>query len=639
MFSYAAEFLSLILLVLLVVHYYDPLRIQSPFGRRYWQCLVVTGTAMLLNGLCVLVLPYSSQIPLWVNMLLNTVYFAASFLMGEVFSLYLLEKLMAHADAPVCLSRGKRVIRAVWGVLMALLLVNIPTGILFSFDEQLRYCRGVLNGAGYLQAVIAILILLVCYCRNRANVDNGMRRVMHLGVPMVLTLIIFQRIYPHILLNGTIGVCLAILLFLNFQSQKIDMDPLTGLRNRKSFLADLEEVMAKKHYVQIVLISLCHFSAINLSYGYHRGDEVLYHIARCLERNFGQKGRVFRFSPVTFLLALPYQGNGAAEENIAAVQRQLPQSWQVGGRVCTVEYKVLDLIISEGSGTTPWVVECLEYGQVLLKQGQKTYLRFDDMAAAQLRRRRYLTEFLQTAIAREQFQVWYQPVFCVRNQEFCSAEALVRLQEDDGTFISPTEFITLSEESGLIDGINQQVIEKVCGFLAKGLPGTLRGVSVNLSMNQLSAPRFARELSALLEQKKIPVEHLMLEITERMLISEEISVQENFGQLAKENFHFYLDDFGTGYSNFSGVLHFPFTTIKLDKSLIQDLDKDQKHRTSVEMLIDMFHRTGFAVVAEGIETKEQAQELADLGVDFLQGFYYARPMPEDAFISFMEKHK
>ena len=89
MFSYAAEFLSLILLVLLIVHYYDPLRIQSPFGRRYWQCLVVTGASMVLNGLCVLTLPYSSEIPLWINMLLNTLYFAASFLMCELFSLYL----------------------------------------------------------------------------------------------------------------------------------------------------------------------------------------------------------------------------------------------------------------------------------------------------------------------------------------------------------------------------------------------------------------------------------------------------------------------------------------------------------------------------------------------------------------------
>ena len=638
MFSYAAEFLSLILLVLLIVHYYDPLCIQSSFGRQYWQCLIVTGASMVLNGLCVLTLPYSSEIPLWINMLLNTFYFAASFLMCELFSLYLLEKLMAHADTPLCLTRARYFIRILYGALFALLFINIPTGVLFFFDEEMHYCRGILNGVGYLQAIIAILLLLVCYCRNRRTVDKGMRRVMRLGVPMVLALITFQQIYPHILLNGTIGVCLAILLFLNFQSEKIDMDPLTGLHNRRSFLAGLEEVMAKKHSVHIVLVSLCHFSAINLAYGYQRGDEILYHIARCLERNFGRKGQVFRFGPVTFLLTLPYQGNEEAERNISAVQQQLSQPWQVGGRLCTVEARVLDLITNGESWTTPWVVECLEYGQVLLKQGQKRYFRFGRAAAAQLWRRRYLTDFIQRAIAEEQFQVWYQPVFCVRTQKFCSAEALVRLQEKDGTFISPMEFVPLSEESGLIDGINHQVMEKVCSFLEKGLPGTLQGVSINLSMNQLSDPRFAQELSDLLKRKNIPVEHLLLEITERMLISEDLSVRENFEQLSKGNFQFFLDDFGTGYSNFSGVLHFPFTTIKLDKSLIQDLDTDQKHRTSVEMLIDMFHRTGFEVVAEGIETGEQAQKLADLGVDFLQGFYYARPMPEDAFIRFMEKN-
>ncbi len=115
MFSYASEFLSLILLILLIVHYYDPLRIQSPFGRRYWQCLVVTGASMVLNGLCVLTLPYSSEIPLWINMLLNTLYFAASFLMCELFSLYLLEKPMAHTDTPLCLTRARYFIRILYG--------------------------------------------------------------------------------------------------------------------------------------------------------------------------------------------------------------------------------------------------------------------------------------------------------------------------------------------------------------------------------------------------------------------------------------------------------------------------------------------------------------------------------------------
>lgn len=638
MFSYAAEFLSLILLVLLMVHYYDPLRIQSPFGKRYWQCLVVTGVSMLLNGLCVLALPYSSQLPLWLNVLLNTLYFAVSFLMGDVFSLYLLEKLMAHANAPLCLRRAKVVVRSVFGLLLVLLLINVPTGIMFFFNKDMQYCRGPLNGIGYMQAGLTIVLLLVCFFSNRFNVDKGMRRVMQLGVPMVIALIIFQRLYPNILLNGTIGICLAILLFLNFQSEKIDMDPLTRLHNRRSFLVDLEEMQTKGSSAQVILIALCQFSAINLAYGYQKGDEVLYHIARWLERRFGRRGRVFRFGPVTFLLVLPYSGEEEAARNIAAVEDRLSQPWPLGDRQYAVEARILDLITQDDGWTAAWVVECLEYGQVLLKQGQRSYIRFDNAAASQLRRRRYLTDFLQKAIAEKRLQVWYQPVFCVRNQKFCSAEALVRLQDRDGTFISPGEFIPLSEESGLIEEINRQVMEKVCDFLENHHPGDLQGISINLSMDQLSNPNFTRELSALLERKKIPVESLMLEITERMLISDDPAVRENFEQLAKRNFRFFLDDFGTGYSNFSGVLYFPLTTIKLDKSLIQDLDTDQKHRTSVEMLIDMFHRTGFDVVAEGIETGEQARKLANLGVDFLQGFYYARPMPEDAFIHFMEKN-
>lgn len=638
MFSYAAEFLSIILLILLVAHYYDPMRIQSPFGRRYWQCLVVTGASMALNGACVLTIAYSDRVPLWLNMLLNTVYFAIAYLMAEVFTLYLLEKLMAHVYEPSCLRRAKAITRGTLAALLALLLINIPTGVIFYFDDARQYCRGPANAVGYSQAVVAVGLLVICYCRNRASVDKGMRRVIRLGIPMVGALIVFQRLNQHILLNGTIAVCLAILLFLNFQTEKIDRDTLTGLRNRRSFLLEAEDALKEQRPIQILSVSLCQFSAINLSFGYQRGDEVLYHIARWLEHTFGRSGRVFRMGPVTFLVELPYSGEAEAARCVAAVQQRFSQPWELGKREHLVEARVMELLITQaGDFTTSWLIECLEYGKRLLKRGGRDYLRFDDAAAAALSRRRYLTSFLQRSIEEGRIQVWYQPVYCTADRKFCSAEALVRLQDEYGAFISPAEFIPLAEESGLIEGINRQVMEKVCDLLERGLPGTLQGVSINLSMRQLSHPDFARDLFDLMRSKGIPVERLLLEITERMLISEDDAVRENFDQLARLDFRFFLDDFGTGYSNFSGVLQFPFTTIKLDKSLIKDLE-EEKRRTSVEVLIDLFHRTGFEVVAEGIETEEQAEQLTAIGVDYLQGFYFARPMPEGELIRFMEKN-
>lgn len=637
MFSLVAEFLALILLILLAIHFYEPRQVRTYSGRRYWHCLILVALSILSNGLCVFTLAHGQSIPIWVNLAVNTAYFFVCILMCAVFGTYLFEKLLAHVHDPFCMKRATKLIWGLFGLLALLMLINIPTGLVFSIGPQGEYCRGPLNAIYFIQAPVELGMLIMCYRRHLGSVDKGMRRVVKLGSPLVVALVVYQIFFPEVLLNGTIGAYMALLLFLNFQSQKIDMDPLTQVGNRNRFLREIDSCLQSGQYFQVAAVTLSQFRAINSRMGYHKGDEVLYSIASWMEDTF-PSGKVFRFSPVTFVVLHPGINNRDGDTVLEKLRERFGQPWSLGKYGYTVSAQVVELRWRGEKWDTVRVVEILEYIRMRAKQDGKSLMRFDKATVSELERQQYLLEYVRESVEQRRFQVWYQPVYCVSTGRYCSAEALVRLQDFNGSYISPAEFIPLAEMVGLVSGVNRQVMEKVCSFLGAHKELSLLGISVNLSMSQIAEPDFVDGVKRLLSEHSIPKEILKLEITERMLLGEDEKVQAALKQLADEGFHFFLDDFGIGYSNFSGVLNFPFTTIKLDKSLVDEISVDEKSRLTVATLIELFHRAGMRVVAEGIETRQQAETLGEMGADFFQGFYFARPMPEEDYIQFLIEH-
>lgn len=632
-----AEFLALILLILLAIHFYEPRRTRTRAGRRYMRCLMVSVLSVVINGVCVWAIAWAPEMPLWVSETVNTAYFLVSMLMCAEFGLYLFEKLLAHVHDPFCITRATRLIWGLFALLALLMAVNVPTGVVFSFDEAGNYVRGPLNAVYFVQALAELGMLIMCFFRHRESVDKGMRRVVKFGTPLVLLLVLFQVAFPQVLLNGTIGAYMALLMFLNFQSMNIDTDPLTQVGSRIRFLREVDACIQRGWHFHAASVSLMHFREVNACLGYQKGDEVLYTISNWMEEAFPQ-GKVFRISPVTFILLCPDAGDHAAKETLEKLQRRFQSPWTMGRTECMVNARVVDLLWRGEDWDTSRVVESLEYIRMLAKQEGKRFLRFDREADAGLERQRYLLDYIRDSVEKRRIQVWYQPIYCLATGKFCSAEALVRLQDTNGDYISPAEFIPLAERTGLVNGINRQVLERVSDFLRTNRDLPLLGMSVNLSMSQISEPGFIASLERLLAQQGIARDKLKLEITERMLINEDSRVKETLKELAEKGFPFYLDDFGVGYSNFSRVLDFPFTTIKLDKSLVDGIQAGEKNRTTVAALIDLFHRAGMRVVAEGIESERQADALRELGADFFQGFYCARPMPEDKFLRFLRDH-
>lgn len=631
--SLSAELLCIIILMLLMFSSHGQKQAPTRSQRVYQTCLLLSLDSILLNILCVFTIVGTIAVPLWLNVLLNSLYFFISVLMCSVMAAYLFSLILEHAYSDQTLRRAIVFVAVLTLFFAAAVLWNIPSGILFFFDEQGVYHRGPLNALGYGILAVELAALVVCYLLHRQGVSRNMAHVMHALPPLVVLMIVFQRLYPEILLNGAIITIADLILYISFQSRRLELDSLTGVGNRNGFRNELTLRLASRQRFQVILLSLQQFADINRRFGHRMGDAFLYETARQLGELFPQ-GRVFRVGNVEFALLLPYPDDDGAAR-LQTLRDCFGRPWSLGKAQAVLSVRLADLLCDGADWTMGQALEFLEYSLDLARKGGGEPVRFQVQAARLFQRRKELVALMRQSLRDRRFRVWYQPVWDAANRAFTSAEALLRLSTPAGEPVPPSEFIPLAEESGLIDELSWLVVEEVCRLLSSSaLPG-LESVSINLSMQQFLDPDLVPRLRRCLETYALSPTQLKIEITERVAAQDIGRTAAVMDQLSGMGIHFYLDDFGTGWSNLSCALDLPFQCVKLDHSLLSAYPASPRSRQLIHGLVALFHELDVAVVAEGVETQAQADALGGCGVDWLQGYHLARPMPEEALVTFL----
>lgn len=626
--SLMTELIALLLILVLALNFYRDKRGVAHTVRRYGACLILSAFSICWNMLCVLLIRYSSFIPVGLNMAANTVYYLAVVSMCSVIAMYLFEKLLAHVYDQFCIRRARAFLIVLTAAFFLLAGINLWTGVLFYFDQNGNYQRGFLNWSGYGILLLELIVLLVCYFRHRSSVSRVMRHVLTTFPPVLLVLVAIQLTNQQLLLNGMIVAFVDLILYLNFQSQRMEVDGATGLGNRDSFFQELSLRIAGSQQFQVIAFSIQEFRKMNQRYGYTHGNEFLYAVAVWMEQEFPQSD-AFRYIGTTFAVILPYHTPGGARENVGRMQKRFEQPWVLGTDKEYLRASFCDFIYKDPSWKEDHILLALDYMLTQIKRTRLAWLHFDEEVEQEMFRRRKIAELLQDAVQEKRFQVWYQPVYCYRRRQFCSAEALIRLRDEEENWISPQEFIPIAEEMGLTDEIFWYVMEETCALLHRNPQFCFETVSINLAIPQFEIPDLPERIEELAGRYGIPPAKLRFEITERMIAQRPEQIREKMLQMTEKGFGFYLDDFGTGYSNFASVVQFPLEYIKLDKSLIHLMQQKDQYLMMLRGLIELFHEMRIGVIAEGMETQEQAESLAALGLERMQGFYYARPMPEE----------
>lgn len=264
----------------------------------------------------------------------------------------------------------------------------------------------------------------------------------------------------------------------------------------------------------------------------------------------------------------------------------------------------------------------------------------DHFGIDQLQRYRNVEEAIERALVEKEFKMYYQPIVDAQKKKVVSAEALIRLNDRILGFVSPEEFIPISENNGKILEISEVVIDNVFRFVKENnlQEYGMEFIEMNLSVMQCMDKNLVDKLKFYIDKYNVNPEQINLEITETATNFDEKRLKEQLMKIKKLGFSFSLDDYGTGYSNLVRVLEYPVDMIKLDKSIVWSAFHDKDNFVTLKNLISMFHDVRRKLVAEGVESEDQMKALVELNCDYLQGYYYSKPVNEEEFVRFVNKY-
>ena len=415
-------------------------------------------------------------------------------------------------------------------------------------------------------------------------------------------------------------------------------DSLTGLSNREGLHEHLATALAGRDdgsHVAVLLIDLDRFKEVNDSLGHDAGDELLREIARRLERVAGG-APVSRLGGDEFALVLAPTTPQAAVELGHAVRHSIEAPGSIGGIPVSVDASVGIALAPEDGSEVGQLVRRADVAMYAAKDARAGVLRYEAANDRNDAAKLVLMTELRVAVEREELEVHYQPIVTADTGVLRKVEALVRWRHPTQGLLQPGAFIPLAEHTRLVVDLNRLVLEEAvrqCGVWRRR--GADLGVAVNISVLDLLERSFAADIEGVLRGAGFPASALTIEITEGAFVQEPERVRRTLEPLRTLGVQVAIDDFGTGYSSLSYLKELPVDLLKIDRAFVTDLPGSEASTAIVAAAIELSHRLGLTVVAEGVEDELQYDCLADLGCDLIQGYVVSPPVSASGFSRLM----
>ena len=427
-------------------------------------------------------------------------------------------------------------------------------------------------------------------------------------------------------------------------------DSLTGLPNRNWLMERLalsiHQARRLDHYQYAVLfLDLDRFKVVNDSLGHLAGDQLLIAIAQRLQSIVRATDLVVRLGGDEFVLLL--ESVEGIQEVVHATERifsELRSPLTIEGRDVYVTSSIGIVLGNKVYQQASHLLRDADIAMYRAKMnGKARYEIFDADMHRQAMQRLHLEQDLRQAIDRQEFVLYYQPIFTLEDGRLTGFEALIRWQHPSQGLKSPGDFIAVAEEIGLITLIDDWALHQACHQLAlwqaKFPAMEHMKVSVNLSVQDLKQLDLLDKIDRILATTHLAGHCLTLEITESMLIDDVEAMIDILRSIKERNIQISIDDFGTGYSSLNYLHRLPVDNLKVDRSFVDAMQNGQRNYQIVETIVALSHQLGLEAIAEGIETQEQLQQLQHLGYQFGQGYLASRPLPDDDAERLLAKHQ
>ena len=413
-------------------------------------------------------------------------------------------------------------------------------------------------------------------------------------------------------------------------------DSLTNLPNRNMLSEilthSIKSAKRQNELMALMFIDLDNFKLINDNYGHKKGDSVLIEAAKRLKLALREEDVVCRFGGDEFIVLLEHINSSKDAAKVAQkINQAIKAPFQTDDHSFYLSCSIGIALYPLDANDMEELIKNADAAMYQAKSnGKNRYSFYSLELSKKISKELSLENILRQSIEKNNFILYYQPKFSIKNSKIVGIEALVRWQSDKFGFMGPNEFIPIAEKTGLIIPMGNWILKRACldikEWHEKGL--YYGDISVNVSGVQLEDENFSKTLKEIIKTTKINPELLKLEITETTLMGDISQWQNKLEEIRKLGIDISIDDFGTGYSSLSYLAKLPVDELKIDKSFIDDIPKDKDACVIVKAIINLAKSLGYKTVAEGVENNDQKEFLKINGCDIIQGYLYSKPVPK-----------
>lgn len=526
------------------------------------------------------------------------------------------------------------------GVLFSLGVFLLPLYINANGASE-TYTYGPSANLTYGLAALDMLILGYLILRHRDIINPRRCKVMWVWIGVwllaaILEFVSIQFIHSALLLVGYASAVGIVIIYLCLENPEANLDQKTGLFNQNAFLLYTRQLLKDREKFYL----LC------MSYALGVGDNVpadieeiiFMEIVKFISQISGTT--VFRLTEneIVFLFL--------EEEEEKRVYKYLSERFEKPwGRanmrmVSPRWYSIMNPQMVKSEKDFLSLFQYVSQNSIGgSKFGNNDVVVIDEAMLQEMYKKQKTENLLIQAMKKDRVEVFYQPIYSVRKYQFVSAEALVRIRDGKGKIIPPGTFIEVAERTGLIVKLGEIVFEKVCQFIQEEEPAQygIEYIEVNLSIIQCGYENLAENFIQIMKKYDVSPKYINLEITETASLDEKRMLLQNMEILREYGVAFSLDDFGTGRSNLNYIVDMPVDIVKFDRDMIQAYFHSDKAKYVMDAAMHMIHGMKLKIVSEGIETEEQYRTMEELGISYIQGYYFSKPLPEKEFLEFIRR--
>lgn len=627
-YVYQIEFTSLIFLLIVSGNFFFRKKFPTPVSKLFFVSLIVAMVDIILNLIGAFLIAKIDEVPAIYNMIINGAFYICQIAIPILLVSFVIYSAGRNFKEKRLLSL---LIPAIISVI--LLLLNPIHNLFFSIENEggaNSYVHGPLFSILYVNSALYLVLTLILLLIFKKEISKPKFNGIIILVSVVTSTLVIQIFVPKILLTG-LGITIAMyVIFETLANPEEMVDKITGDYNMNALMEYLDNKKASSKNNYYIMLRIEDLKSVSEIFGLTIIADLRRQIGEFLS-SIDKKVLIFRSNSNKYII------NANSKEQIEkvkeAIENRFSKTWKVNDHKFELQAYGICMVNNNIFKTGEEYIEFISNANTGLELGEKHFIDFDEELLARGERNKKVVKIIKEALENNGFKMVYQPLYSTKENRFVSAEALIRIKSSEIPNLGPGEFIPIAEHAGLANKIDLYVANAVCKFLSEHpeVPVVEMNISCAEFFNNPS-----KQFIDIINKYNIDAKRLVIEITETVASKNQEKAEEFMNDLGKVGVRFALDDFGTGYANFSRIINEPFSAVKLDRSLLENSDKVKKlFKSSVQL----FKSIDMPIVLEGVETKEQLDIAVKYKIEFIQGYYFSKPLDESDYLKFIKDQK